>query len=130
VKYTTEGKFISVKLSQKKVEGNSNVCIQVIDKGIGIPPDKLEKIFERFGKVDNSLSRQAEGSGIGLYLVKLLIELMEGAIEIESREGKGSKFTIFLPVKKVAKIPQLQVDKNLMDNKLKQSVNIEFSDVY
>lgn len=130
VKYTTEGKSISVKLSQKKVEGNSKVCIQVIDKGIGIPPDKLEKIFERFGKVDNSLSRQAEGSGIGLYLVKLLIELMEGDIEIESREGKGSKFTIFLPVKKAAKISQLQVDKSLMNNKLKQSVSIEFSDVY
>ena len=130
IKYTKSGKSISIKLSQKVVEGNCKICIKVIDRGIGIPTDKLETIFERFGKVDNSLSRQAEGSGIGLYLVKLLVELMEGNIGIESKEGKGSTFTVFLPSKKATNIHQVQIDRNFLDNKLIEAANIEFSDVY
>ncbi|MCG4734813.1 ATP-binding protein, partial [Casaltella massiliensis] len=63
--------------------------------GIGIPEDKIDKIFERFEQVKNN-SRK-EGSGIGLNLVKSLVEMNNGSIKVKSDLGKGSKFTIVLP---------------------------------
>jgi len=69
----------------------------VKDEGIGIPEEKLDIIFERFGQVDNSLSRQAEGSGIGLYLVKMFVERMGGTISVKSKPFQGTTFLVRLP---------------------------------
>ena len=69
----------------------------VIDSGIGIPADKKEKIFERFHQADNSLTRNYEGSGLGLSISKAFVELLGGTIRVESVEGAGSTFAFTLP---------------------------------
>ena len=130
IKFTPVGKSITVKVFQKIFEGKCKVCIQVRDEGIGIPQDKQELIFERFGQVDNSLSRQAEGAGIGLHLVKMLVELLGGEITLESKERLGSTFTILLPIEKAKETPIEHMIKEISDNRLIQAMNIEFSDIY
>lgn len=71
-------------------------CLTVADTGIGIPTDDLKRIFERFYRVDKSRSRPAGGTGLGLPIVKEVIERMGGSVSVESTLGKGSKFTILL----------------------------------
>ncbi len=68
--------------------------ISITDTGIGIPNEQLNKIFDRFYQVDNRLSREYEGTGVGLSLTKELIELHKGKISVESEEGKGSIFRV------------------------------------
>lgn len=130
VKYTPEGKSIHVRVYQKVINNKCRVYVQVKDKGFGIPDDMTELIFERFGQVDRSLSRQAEGTGIGLYLVKHLIELLDGEIMLNSKVGKGSTFTFHLPVGKVKEIKNEHMIKEISDNRLIQATAIEFSDIY
>ena len=78
--------------------------LKVRDSGIGIPADQLEHIFDRFYRVENSTAGMAaEGTGIGLALVKELVHLMEGSIEVDSQVGKGTTFTILLPMVGVEK---------------------------
>lgn len=71
--------------------------LMVWDTGIGIPDDKQNLLFQPFQQVDGSLSRRHEGTGLGLALTKKLAELHSGTVEMESQEGKGSRFTICLP---------------------------------
>lgn len=97
-KYTGEGQNITLTL---KEEGNQ-LTLQVKDTGNGIPIDKQGKIFERFYQVDN----EHIGSGIGLSLVQRLVELHHGRIELESQEGVGSTFTIYLPTEESAYKPE------------------------
>ena len=73
------------------------VVLEVKDNGIGVPITMQQKIFERFVQLDKSLSRKKEGSGIGLSLVKILVEIHNGYIELESKEGNGSIFRVYLP---------------------------------
>lgn len=126
IKFTPEGKSIIVKMRTIK----SNICIEVIDKGIGIPVDKIDVIFEKFGQVDSSLSRQAEGAGIGLSLVKKFIEALGGSISVKSKVGKGSTFTILLPDVKVIEENTDKPVMELLDNRLVEITNVEFSDIY
>ncbi len=74
------------------------VELSVRDTGVGIPPEQLEKIFDRFYQVDESQTREHEGSGIGLALVKELVELHHGTIEVRSEVGRGTEFTVRLPL--------------------------------
>ena len=73
------------------------VRIQVKDTGIGIAPDNINKLFQPFVQVDSALNRQYEGTGLGLALVKNIIELHDGQVEVSSEVGVGSCFTIYLP---------------------------------
>ncbi|MBE0571757.1 MAG: response regulator [Ignavibacteriaceae bacterium] len=82
------------------------VRISVSDNGIGIPKERIDKIFDRFYQVDSSHTRENEGAGIGLALTKELVELHKGKIEIESKEGKGTTFTLTLPLGKVHLRPE------------------------
>jgi two-component system phosphate regulon sensor histidine kinase PhoR len=75
----------------------SRIEISVSDSGVGIPPDDLSRVFERFYRVDKARSRQVSGTGLGLSIVKHAIEQMNGAIAVESRLGSGTRFTITLP---------------------------------
>ncbi|MPN03587.1 Sensor histidine kinase RcsC [bioreactor metagenome] len=106
-----------------------NICIEVQDEGIGIPKDKKNIIFERFGQVDSSLSRQAEGTGIGLSLVKRFVEGLGGSISVKSTVGKGSTFTILIPDELTIEEDNNEMT-NLMDNRLVEVTNVEFSDIY
>jgi signal transduction histidine kinase len=130
IKFTPKGESITVKLSMKVIRKKSNICIEVIDTGVGIPKDKQSLIFERFGQVDSSLTRQAEGTGIGLSLVKKFVEAHGGEIKVESEVGSGSTFTVLLPISKEHKKTQAMKLPEPHDNRLIQSAEIEFSDIY
>lgn len=109
-------------------ENNGLVSITVKDEGPGIPEDKQKVIFERFGQVNNSLTRESEGTGIGLYIVNLLVNALSGEIKLESKLGQGSAFKVVLPIEIVEEEDILK--GNLMDDGLVRTVNVEFSNVY
>jgi two-component system, OmpR family, phosphate regulon sensor histidine kinase PhoR len=93
IKYTNdEGE---IKIGIKKDE--NNVFISVSDNGVGIPKDDLPRIFERFYRVDKTRSRDMGGSGLGLSIVKHILELHKSTIKVESEEGKGTRFEFNLP---------------------------------
>ena len=75
----------------------SSVVITVADKGIGIPPDQIRRLFTRFFRGSNAPAYHTDGSGLGLYIAKTIIEKQGGVISAESKEGKGTTFTITLP---------------------------------
>jgi signal transduction histidine kinase len=90
----------------KGVAEGDTVLISVSDQGIGIPAEHLPKIFERFHRVDNRDTREAGGTGIGLFLVKHLVERHGGTIWVESEEGKGSTFYFRLPLQPPPEQPE------------------------
>jgi len=130
IKFTPAGRKVVVELSSGLHKHKRVICIKVKDQGIGIPKEKQDVIFDRFGQVDNLLTGQAEGSGIGLYLVKLMVNSIGGDITLESEWGKGSVFTIMIPSKKAKNNTNEQKFKLGSDNRLIQSTAIEFSDIY
>ncbi|MFZ5967419.1 MAG: ATP-binding protein [Bacillota bacterium] len=127
IKFTDQEGKITVILNE--IGRPDMVQIKIKDTGIGIPKDKQEIIFERFGQVDSNLSRRAEGTGIGLSLVKLLVDVLEGTIEVESEPGTGSTFTITLPVKEVETENECAACQDV-DNRLVSEIRIQFSDIY
>ncbi|MHC1681604.1 MAG: ATP-binding protein [Clostridiaceae bacterium] len=127
IKFTKDQGEISVILSEAK-ELNC-IKIEVKDSGIGIPKDKQNLVFERFGQVDSNLSKQAEGTGIGLSLVKSLVDALGGSVELESKVNNGSKFTIFLPLNDLVQEEHHEARLDI-DNRLVNSINVEFSDIY
>jgi len=127
IKFTPEGGSITVDLKENKK--NKTVDISVIDTGVGIPKEKHKVIFNRFGQVENNLSRLAEGSGIGLAIVKMLVIILEGKIEVDSAVGVGSKFTITLPIKEEIVNEESEIFQGY-DNRLTNAINVEFSDIY
>lgn len=130
IKFTPSGKKVVVSLSAKLYKNKRMICIEVKDQGIGIPLEKQKIIFERFGQVDSLLTRQAEGSGIGLFLVKLIVNALDGEIFVESEVGKGSAFTVMLPSKKEKSNSKELTDRRFSDCRLVQSIATEFSDIY
>lgn len=125
IKFTNLGGKIYVNIYMK----NKEIHISIKDTGVGIPKDKLNLIFERFGQVDKTLSRNAEGSGIGLSLVRYLVELHLGRIEVYSEEGKGSEFIIILPDTIVDEAKYDVEDNNYISNNV-EKMHIEFADIY
>lgn len=126
IKFTPHGKQIRVAF----LEDNKNVYIKVIDEGPGIPEEKRKLIFDRFGQVGNSYTRKSEGTGIGLYLVKILLDAMGGSIDFQNNEGDGSTFTIQMPNVKMLKEEEKENNAEFMDDHLSKALNIEFSNVY
>jgi signal transduction histidine kinase len=93
-------KFTETGTINIKCESVGNyVRIQITDTGIGIENDKIDQLFKPFTQIDTGLLRKYEGTGLGLSICKKLIELLNGKIEVESRFGSGSTFTVTLPVK-------------------------------
>jgi signal transduction histidine kinase len=95
IKFTEQG---IITVSARGVPKQKAVELRVSDTGIGIPSDKIETIFGMFQQVDSSVTRGYGGVGLGLYIVKNYTELMGGRIEVESELGKGTVFTVTLPV--------------------------------
>ena len=96
---------------------NDAVRISISDNGIGIPKERINKIFDRFYQVDGSHTRENEGAGIGLALTKELVELHKGKIEVESQEGKGTTFILTLPLGKEHLLPEEICESNKGDEK-------------
>jgi signal transduction histidine kinase len=92
-KYTAEDKQISLKV----FPAAGRVCFAVSDNGIGLARRHLKRIFDRFYQVDSSLARKAEGCGLGLSIVKFIVDAHKGKITVESKPGRGSTFTVSLP---------------------------------
>ncbi len=95
VKFTHVGGEIGLEVNG--IPQERTVEFVVYDTGIGIPESAIRQLFEPFMQVDGSLSRQYGGTGLGLTLVSRLVEMHEGVVEVDSTEGKGSRFTISLP---------------------------------
>lgn len=127
VKYTNKGDSIELNLNII----DDRLIILVKDTGVGIPKEKHAMIFERFAQVDSSFSRKQEGSGIGLALVKCLVELQQGTICVESEEGKGSTFIVSLPITQIEEKQIVhETDCIEKEEQLIYKCRIEFSDIY
>lgn len=123
VKFTDRGGEILVSLFEK----DTTFEIYVSDTGIGIPMEKREFIFERFFQVDKSMTRNREGSGIGLSLVKAFIDVQGGTIELLEEQTKGTIFKIILDKKIIDEENKM---KNINQKANVEIINIEFSDIY
>jgi len=123
IKFSNEGDEIFVDIKDK----TEFVEISVKDNGIGIEDKYLDMIFARFKQVDKSLSRNTEGTGVGLSLVKSIVELHGGSVYAESELGKGSKFTVILPSGQVFHENMLYISNVRSE---KESIRVELSDIY
>jgi signal transduction histidine kinase len=108
IKFTHEGR-VDVRVECPERQGDqATIRLAVTDTGIGIAADKLDLIFEKFTQADGSMTRRYGGTGLGLTIVKQLIEMMGGVVGVESREGEGSTFWIrvALPMEVPARAPE------------------------
>lgn len=125
IKFTEKGGKINVSLNVDK----KDVIIGIKDNGSGIPSNKLDFIFENFEQVNRSLSRTAEGTGVGLYLVKKLALVHHAKIKVNSKIGYGSKFEVIL---KDNYLESTKENRHKLEDIIidKESIDLEFSDIY
>ena len=100
-KFTDPGGVIQVVLKYNLSPADKvpeQIEITVSDSGIGIPEEKLENVFNRFYQADQSLSRRSEGCGLGLSIVKFIVDAHRGKISVQSKLGNGSTFTVSIPL--------------------------------
>ena len=98
IKFTDSGEVL-VRVSQQWQQGGKvTLRFEVADTGIGIPPDRMDRLFQSFSQIDASTTRRFGGSGLGLVICKRLVEAMGGAIGVDSTPGKGSRFWFTLPL--------------------------------
>jgi len=95
IKYTPEGGWVKVSL---EIAGEANVLTSVTDSGIGISHDDQKRLFQKFFRADNTSTREAGGTGLGLVIAKTIVELLGGAIWVESEPGRGTRFYFTLPL--------------------------------
>lgn len=125
-KFTSPGDTIEVNIYDK----DKYILISIKDTGIGIPQDKLDSIFERFKQVDPLLSRRSEGSGIGLSLVKSLVEMHNGNISVKSSCDAGTEFLLEIPVTLIDENTNIDIPHDLSNQSNVEKIQIEFSDIY
>gem|GEM_PF-1964761 len=97
IKFTPENGTIRVGAYESQRAGLRGVVLSVHDSGVGIPKDDLERVFDKFYQVDNTATRKANGTGLGLSIVKEIVQAHGGDVWVESEEGRGSNFQIFIP---------------------------------
>lgn len=127
IKFTDEGGNIEVYIETDWKE--SRVYIYIKDDGVGIPQKDIKTIFNIFNQVDSTFSRRAEGSGIGLCLIKAFVEMHGGGILLKSKLGVGSRFGFYLPIDQIRPKEIVYNTENTWDSAFK-SAEIEFSDIY
>jgi signal transduction histidine kinase/ligand-binding sensor domain-containing protein/CheY-like chemotaxis protein len=126
IKFTPQGGRVTMKCTPERRSGQNILLarngvpgylqVTVSDSGQGIPPENLPFVFDRFYQADDSATRQAEGTGIGLTLTKELVHLLGGQISVESRPGEGATFTVTLPVTRMAAKKQFQPESFFTEN--------------
>ncbi|MBL4938438.1 PAS domain S-box protein [Clostridium sp. YIM B02515] len=130
IKFTKPGGRIEINIH----DSLDSINITVRDTGSGIPKDKINNIFDRFIQADKSLSRRSEGTGIGLALVKSLIEMHGGSISVTSNYGEYTQFSIFIPARFLSTDEKSIIcnasASNKFDNERIEKMSIEFSDIY
>ncbi|SHK43679.1 PAS domain S-box-containing protein [Paramaledivibacter caminithermalis DSM 15212] len=126
IKFTERQGNILVKIN----DNIDNIDISIKDDGIGIPEDEQQIIFERFKQVESTLSRSKQGSGIGLSLVKSLVEMHDGTISVKSEYGKGTEFIINFPVRTILEENITKNNNFSINQTLIERISIEFSDIY
>lgn len=104
IKFTPRNGTVIVRVQYVNKGEASYYLLQVKDTGIGIPSDKLESIFEQFNQGDNSMTRKFGGTGLGLSICKRLVDMMDGKIEVQSTLGKGTTFSIHLPLEPIEEL--------------------------
>ena len=119
IKYTNTGGWISCNVVQKSCEKEDwcNMIISITDNGIGMSEEFQKRIFETFERERNTTSSHIEGSGIGMGITKKLVELMDGTIEVKSKQGKGSTFTVTIPCRKAPEDDSLVKKNSNLSNK-------------
>lgn len=125
IKFSEIGSLIEVYI----YKNNEFINIAIKDHGVGIPKDRLKFIFTKFGQVDKTLSRNTEGCGVGLALVKAFLDLQDGTIKVNSEEGKGSEFIISLKECKNIDDRYL-ININDLRISILEKMHIEFADIY
>ena len=98
VKYTEKGS-VTLSVNYNRSGDDCNLLVRVIDTGIGIKPEDIDKVFEKFDRADMDRNKTIEGTGLGLTIVKRLLVMMDGTISVESEYGKGSTFFLRIPQK-------------------------------
>ncbi len=98
IKYTLDGGDVHVTLADKVEKGDRFLTLDVRDNGMGIAPEAVSRIFDRFYRQDKARTRQVGGHGLGLAIAKNLVEAAQGTIHVESRVGEGSTFSVRIPV--------------------------------
>ncbi len=132
IKFTPDQGHVYLSVEEITNDSTESILqISVKDTGIGIPEAKLPHIFDRFYQVDDSSTREGEGTGIGLSLTKELVKLMNGHIEVTSEEQKGSVFTVHLPISRNASLEQNQVESPSVElpEETKAVEDVEYSSV-
>jgi len=124
VKFTSSGDRIDFSLKKKE----DNIVISVRDTGVGIAEKYQDIIFDQFRQVDQSFKRKSEGSGIGLYLVKSIVEMHGGKVIVESEYGNYTEFKVFLPDKTIDQ--QVVEKESYSPSNLLDKIEVEFSDIY
>lgn len=125
IKYTDCGGEINVYMQNI----DSKIIVSIKDSGSGISQQKLPYIFERYIQDDSQYSKRSEGSGIGLSLVKSLIEMHEGKVYAQSKLGVGSEFIFEIPIRLVEEREIKHIEKDIEHLRI-EKCNVEFSDVY
>ncbi len=133
VKFTEKGHILVDVDGHVNCESIAELSFRIEDTGVGIPKEKLSDVFEKFSQVDNSATRKHEGTGLGLAITSALVELMDGEIDVQSTEGRGSVFSfkISLPVEagEPRKVPPIDISgKRVLivdDNPINRSILIE-----
>jgi CheY-like chemotaxis protein len=113
-KYTKEG-FIEFKVSSVIKDDICRLIVSVEDSGIGIKPEKIDKLFTKFDRLEVEKTITIEGTGLGLAITKKLVDLMHGKIVVQSVYGKGSKFTVALDQKIIATKSPVEVEENKIE---------------
>jgi signal transduction histidine kinase len=94
VKYTPEGG--SIRLAARALDGDAVVTVS--DTGVGVPPDEVDRLFDRFYRVDKARSRAVGGAGLGLSIAREIVDALGGSLKIESQQGVGTSVTMRLPL--------------------------------
>ena len=110
LKFTEEG-GVTVHISSRSADAQHvTLCVIVLDSGVGIPPEVLPRIFDRFTQADSTTARRYGGSGLGLAISREIVQLMGGHIEASSLPGRGSRFEFSIPFERGSVAPVLEVD--------------------